>query len=284
MRSVPEKTFEHWCSMHLSYRYRANLQLWWPSSTADIDVAGGPLAVGKRIWLELKSTEWNPAQGGRHDLFVDLPQLRAYGANPVTDYYVFPAPPWTDVLGEPGSLGWLNGLDRTSVAYQSRSGAQWFAHWTFVVPGATLRASLATQIAALAPGVTKKSHRVASIQQGGILWVEPTLNGSEVHWRDFWRSMELCGGGNQPAQFVLPDNALPLRQDAAYTDVVGAVRNFRQSGKSSTDVSRDNLSIWTHRQDGRYVRDSGQSLATGFSWKDEDDRVMVLLGADALNP
>ncbi|MFJ4161174.1 hypothetical protein [Microbacterium testaceum] len=202
----------------------------------------------------------------------------------MTDYYVFPVPPWTDVLGEPGSMRWLNGLDRTSVAYQSRSGEQWFAHWTFVVPGATLRAALATQIAALAPGAKKKRHRVASIQQGGIAWLEPALAGSEMQWRNFWRTMELCGGGNQPAQFVLPDNALASRQDASYTDVVGAIRDFRQSGKASSDIPRDSLNVWTHRANGRYVRGGGQSLATGFSWGDEEDRVMALLGADVLIP
>jgi hypothetical protein len=90
-RSFPEKTLEHWCSLHLSYRYRAKALMWWPASGADMDVITTPQAWGKRLWLELKTTEWKPAPG-RHELSIDLVQLRRYGHQSVPDYYVFPVP------------------------------------------------------------------------------------------------------------------------------------------------------------------------------------------------
>ena len=74
-RSLPEKTFEHWCSIHLSYRYRAKLRMWWPTHGADIQISGPTVLLGKRFWLELKTTEWDN-NAGRHLLQVDLRPAR----------------------------------------------------------------------------------------------------------------------------------------------------------------------------------------------------------------
>jgi hypothetical protein len=277
--------------MHLSYRYRAHLQMWWPSSTADIDVAGGPLAPGKRVWLELKTTEWN-ANKNRHDLYIDLVQLRAYGLNPIPDYYVFPVPPWVDVLGATGSLPWLSGLDRTAIAYQSQSGELWFAEWTMVVPGKVLRRALRAELVALGfPLPQKKPLRLAAIQGGSLAWVSPALKGVQpTRWRDFWFQMEACGDAfDHTAEFLLPVDSLSGSSTASHTELTAAVRRISSGKNRSFDYraySRDNLSAWVADESGTYTRvpTGERELAEGFQWDSESDRVLSLLGAGILDP
>lgn len=71
--SIPEKTLEHWSSLYLTYRYRSQASLWWPTRGEDIDVQMLPMAPGKAVQLELKTT--TPAGTGLHDVNVDLGQL-----------------------------------------------------------------------------------------------------------------------------------------------------------------------------------------------------------------
>lgn len=290
MRSIPEKTFEHWCAMHLSYRYRAHLQMWWPSSTADIDVAGGPLAPGKRVWLELKTTEWN-AKKDRHDLYIDLGQLYAYGLNPIPDYYVFPVPPWVDVLGAGGSLTWLSGLDRTAIAYQSQSGDLWFAEWTFVVSGKVLRRALRAELAGLPTPPKKKTVRLAEINGGALAWVPGTMQGVHlIQWHDFWAQMESCGDAfDRTAEFLLPVGELSGSSTASHTELTSAVRRIRAGQNRSFDYRaypRHELNAWVPNDDGVYTRTTtnGRDLAEGFRWDTESDRVLSLLGAGVLDP
>lgn len=205
-RSLPEKTFEHWCSMHLSYRYKAKMLLWWPSAKADINVADIPASWGKQLWLELKTTEWIEKDQA-HQLQIDLRQLAAYGKQLVPDYYVFPVPDWEGVLGSTASKKWLGSRVLQRLAYQSHSGSQWFADWTYVVPGHALRSMLQADLQALAPGNSPVVRRVATVRHGGLTWrlgrkAAPPL--PMLHWRDFWIHMEKCGDSEWPAQFLLP--------------------------------------------------------------------------------
>lgn len=217
MRSIPEKTLEHWCSIHLSYRYRARLRMWWPTAGEDVDVSGGPLAPGKRFWLELKTTEWNRA-AKRHDLTIDLDQLAAYGSHPVPDFYVFPAPPWSGTLGQAPKPAWAGGLDPSDFAYQTHSGDKWFPNWLYVVPGSSLR-RIVSRLPAKSrskPAVPKSKSknrakpknllRIAEVVGDNLAWLVPPPGPGEcLLWHEFWKKMELCGdSGTFAAQFVLP--------------------------------------------------------------------------------
>lgn len=101
MRSIPEKTLEHWTSIYLSSRF-PNGAMWWPTSGEDVLVELPWLAAsgaGKTIALELKTTE---AAGSNHVLWIDSRQLDRYlnppFGPPLPVYYVFPIPHWSGHL------------------------------------------------------------------------------------------------------------------------------------------------------------------------------------------
>lgn len=207
-RSLPEKTFEHWCSIHLSYRYRAKLRMWWPPDGADIQIAGSTALLGKRFWLELKTTEWDK-RAGRHLLQVDLAQLDKYGRQTVPDYYVFAIPVWTGILGDTPSHPWLRPLDRSALGYQSHSSSKWFAEWTWVVRGSHLRRILSTQITRYRRGQRKSKRATIARTDGTTLTLtRGVADLEEISWRGFWKKMETCGDDQWTAQFVLPRSAV----------------------------------------------------------------------------
>lgn len=205
-RSLPEKTFEHWCSIHLSYRYRAKLRMWWPTHGADIQISGPTVLLGKRFWLELKTTEWDN-NAGRHLLQVDLAQLDKYGRQAVPDYYVFAIPVWTGVLGDTLSAPWLGALDRSDLGYQSHSSTRWFAEWTWVVRGSHLRRILSTQIARYHGGHRKSKQATIARTDGTTLTrARGVADLEELPWRAFWEKMQTCGDDQWTSQFVLPSS------------------------------------------------------------------------------
>jgi len=106
MRSLPEKTYEHWASLYISSRFPRDDQ-WWPSSGEDIAASlrnlmiptGGVLMPAKLILLELKVPEWD-SRSDRHRLTIDRAQLAKYlaGPSPMPVFYVLPDPWWTGIL------------------------------------------------------------------------------------------------------------------------------------------------------------------------------------------
>lgn len=300
-RSLPEKTFEHWCSIHLNYRYRAHLQMWWPAVGADIDAVAIPGAFGKRIWLELKTVEWNPA-GNRHDLSIDLRQLQAYGAGAVPDYYVFPAPPWRGVLGEPLSSRWLAGLQTPLIAYQTRSREKWFADWTWVVPGHILRDRLAAELLAARNRPTGSTLRVAEIRDGALTWLPPGLAGTRpIRWKDFWRRMETCGSSELPAQFVVPrrpfsaatiggpsadggpvDGASPSPVPTPRSALVSRLRSLvKDSSEFAFDIADAEMYSPVPADTYELQTLDGGTLGGGFVW-DDAERALLLMEASTL--
>lgn len=270
VRSIPEKTLEHWCSLHLSYRYRAHLHMWWPASGEDIDVALRPEAFGKRIWLELKTTEWNET-AGTHDLSVDLAQLRAYGAQAVPDYYVFPIPRWEGILGTTASFAWLHPTSRSSLAYQSKSSTKWFASWLNVVPGDQLRHALATDLRALAPNARSFHHVVASTRHGTMTWRTPDLSAMQMRsWSSFWDFMDSCGNDDWDAQFVVPADATQLGSRRQLRELIRALKSEPRG------LDGDSTLVTLTRPDA-------PNNADGFTWG-EEHRSLIALDAQRLLP
>jgi hypothetical protein len=130
--SVPEKTLEHWSSLYLTYRYRAQVSLWWPTRGEDIDVQMLPMTPGKAVQLELKTT--TPAGTGLHDVEVDLGQLWEYSRKPLgrQPFYAFPWPDWDGNLAAVARAQQPR-KEVTELAFR-RSGPQWwFAEWMVVL-------------------------------------------------------------------------------------------------------------------------------------------------------
>ncbi len=282
-RSLPEKTFEHWCSIHLNYRYHSHLQMWWPSSGPDIDAAAIPGAFGKRIWLELKTVEWDVLRS-RHYLSIQANQLDKYAGGAVPDYYVFPVPPWEGILSETTANRWLGTLSAPQLAYQKRSKAKWFAEWTFVVPGHVLRRCLAGEIAV---ALTKKSSdiRIATIDKGTFTWTPPALKGvSPILWKRFWEIMEACGGPDYPAQFILPGggsgSGTPMSGPASPRSQL--VASLASIALDAEPFSVDDLRLYSPDVDDNYkAAFSGGGLGEGFEWENVS-RALVLIEADGL--
>lgn len=283
-RSFPEKTLEHWCSMHLSYRYRAKLLMWWPASDADIEVIKPKGGWGKRFWLELKTTEWKPGRNGRHELSIDLPQLAAYGAQSIPDYYVFPIPPWEGILGEPASLAWLD-KPRERLAYGAQSDEKWFAEWTYVVPGRLLRKRLHAALAALPNGKKKQAHRIATIKKGVLHPDGPALtNKPYVLWRDFWAHQDVCGSQQWPAQYVLQPGTVQVRNPKSVSRAMLAtgLRSLRDGGTKPAFSS--NVDVFSPTQDGdeyQLLTASDFGRYDDFQW-DSGHRSLQLLTEQAI--
>lgn len=86
VRSIPEKTFEHWASMYVAHRFPLG-GLWWPTMGEDIRVEDLGTVPGKALLLEAKVPEQQP--NGSHSITIDIPQLKKYVASPVPVYYTF---------------------------------------------------------------------------------------------------------------------------------------------------------------------------------------------------
>lgn len=130
--SVPEKTLDHWSTLHLNYRYRSQVSMWWPSHGEDIDVRKLPTVPGKAVQLELKTT--TPAGAGLHDVDVDLGQLWEYSRKPLgrQPFYAFPWPNWDGNL-DAAARAHKPRKEVTELAFK-RSGPQWwFAKWMVVL-------------------------------------------------------------------------------------------------------------------------------------------------------
>lgn len=260
--SVPEKTLEHWLSIHLTYRYRAKVSLWWPSSREDISVSNLPLVPGKQFWLEVKTVTWR-ASAGVHSLKVNLWQLAKYGdpaRNPmgVPDYYVFPAPPFDGHMTDPG-LAWLAGRDKSWFGFQSKSGDDWFARWTWVIPGRELRRLLTTELAnwSASGGDKRAQFEIASVAGGGLTWVVPPAKSGLLTWHNFLELMDTCGRRGWGSLMATPSDATPSKtgrsiRQAFLSLKAEDVRN-REIGNGSHPDAKRELTYWRPDQGERYV-------------------------------
>lgn len=283
-RSLPEKTFEHWCALHLNYRYRSHLQMWWPSNGPDIDAVAIPGSYGKRIWLELKTVEWKPKQT-RHELSIDLRQLDAYGRQAVPDYYVFPVPRWQGVLAT--GAPWLGALTAPQLAYQTRSKEKWFAEWTFVVPGHALRRSLASEIRTVLARGKSTILRVAEVKNGAFNWTQSSLGTiTPVLWKEFWEIIDACGSPEYPAQFILPRHIVGVSAggpNVRRSQLVSALKIIA-SGHFPADGARlDGFHLYEQSELDEYraIEANRGGLTDGFVWA-EVDRALVLIEAGGL--
>ncbi len=201
MRSIPEKTLEHWASIYLSNRF-PNGAMWWPTSGEDILAALPHLAAqgpGKTLALELKTTE---AKGAAHTLSIDTRQLDRYLNPPVGPplpvYYVFPLPHWAGQLTS--SSGTVPAAPSSTTAappewWRRRVGSPWFGQWLYVMSAQSLSE-------ALSPGWTaspraklfklNSSHAVGTKPDWKNLFAQ-LPRAAPMDWTSFWMEVTRCG-------------------------------------------------------------------------------------------
>lgn len=182
VRSIPEKTFEHWASMYVANRFPLS-SLWWPTFGEDVRVEDLGTVPGKTLYLEVKVPEQQA--NGSHRTIIDIPQLQRYLTSPVPVFYVFPTPPWR---GDLATSAWLRPERRADLAYR-RAGHRWFGDWTRVCTAAALHRHLNPA------GQTNMT--LAGLPPG--YW----------DWPDFWSEFRDCGSASLPSAFILDDVMVP---------------------------------------------------------------------------
>lgn len=201
VRSIPEKTLEHWTSIYLSNRF-PNGSFWWPAFGEDVLVELPRLAAsgaGETFALELKTTE---AVGTDHLLSIDTLQLDRYVNPPFGPpppvYYVFPVPHWAGPLTSRSGMTPVAPTSTTLAPpawWRRRAGRPWFGDWLYVLS--------AQDVAEALPGTRRSPSRTgerlfrltpADMTGRGPNWrallgwsshVEP------IRWRDFWKTTRL---------------------------------------------------------------------------------------------
>lgn len=232
VRSVPEKTFEHWASMYVAHRFPMG-GLWWPSSGEDIRVEDLGTVPGKAVLLEVKVPEQQP--DGSHLVSIDLAQLAKYLSSPIPVYYLFPVPPWT---GQLAGSAWLGAERRADLAYR-RAAHRWFGDWTVVCTAAALSATLGT----------KPGQKTATMSSLPPHW----------RWRNFWTDFRGCGSPVLPSAFILDDplDAGELTRARLRQRCADLRRLRRQERPAQRDSFVDAL---RHAEHYRYVpREAGPS-------------------------
>lgn len=205
MRSVPEKTLEHWASIYLASRF-PNGAMWWPTSGEDVLVelprlaASGP---GKTLALELKTTE---ATGAGHVLWIDARQLDRYlnppFGPPLPVYYVFPVPHWTGPLTSRSGTTPAAPAAMTAVPpewWRRRVGWPWFGDWLYVMSAQSLSEALPPTWATLSKARARlfalsTSHTVGGMPNWTSLFAR-TPTATPMAWTSFWRAVTRCGPG-----------------------------------------------------------------------------------------
>ncbi len=177
IRSLPEKTLEHWTGLYLASRF-PNANQWWPTLGEDVRLAlrASLTMPGKLVMLEVKVPEWT---GAGHQLSISTEQLQRYLDDQLPMFYVLPVPGWYGSLDpettDPSpAAGW----------WRQRSG-NWFANWTYVLSAADLRDQIPMD----------KANPVLYTVPGGGAGAGPppkALDGA-FPWQLFWWEVWNCG-------------------------------------------------------------------------------------------
>jgi hypothetical protein len=220
--SVPEKTLEHWSSLYLTYRYRSQISLWWPTRGEDIDVQMLPTTPGKAVQLELKTT--TPAGTGLHDVNVNLGQLWEYSHKPLgrQPFYAFPRPDWD------GDLAAVARAQRprkevTELAFRRSGSGWWFVDWMVVLTTGQVADMLRRELNAHGSRARDSKAQLVRFDvknPANDVWgdpVSPAASPEVINWLDFWYELEQCGRDDWPQLILLP-SLLVQRRDSTAED------------------------------------------------------------------
>lgn len=213
VRSVPEKTFEHWISMYIAHRFPSG-GIWWPSFGEDVRVEDLGTLPGKACLLEAKVTE--QLANGTHKATIDLAQLEKYCSSVIPVYYVIPEPQWQHHLD---SSFWIGRERKADLAYR-RTMERWFGEWTFVCLAKDLYSHLSP----------------ANGQATATLHGRPRPSWS---WSDFWKKFSRCGDDQMPA-VMMPSSDLGSSTTRAQirSDLIDLKTKFDRSRRQGSRMEQ----------------------------------------------
>ena len=177
MRSLPEKTLEHWTGLYLASRF-PNGNQWWPTQGEDVRVAlrANLTSPGKLVMLEVKVPEWTDAG---HQLSISTEQLQRYVDNNLPVFYVLPVPRWD------GSLDPATTDPRPAARWWRQRSGNWFGSWTYVLSAADVRDRIpidkANPVLYTVPGSDAGTDELPNALHDAFLW----------QW--FWWEVGKCG-------------------------------------------------------------------------------------------
>ena len=250
--SLPEKTYEHWLSAYVLYRFLTKAAMWWPVNGNDIEIGSIPRRPGKVVNFEVKTASFENANQHTHRVTIELSQLYRYlklepGEQP---FYVFPSPRW---IGDLSVAARAAGINCSDVGY-SRSGSWWFSEWTFVTSAANVAWTLG--VTPLTVPAHRKGRRqlfAVDSRNGVVRWARhvgaqnpPGPTGMR-RWQEFWRWILQCGDQEASQIFIVNERALD-GQEATY-------QNLRVALAATNIEQRPNEMVaYTAMGDGRYER------------------------------
>lgn len=285
--SVPEKTLEHWASLHLTYRYRSKAALWWPVDGEDVDVQALPSRPGKTVKIELKTTI---ALATQHKVQVDIGQLWDYEHRPFAEqpYYAFPWPRWQGDLRAAARAGHVH---ETEIAFSRSGTAWWFAEWMVVLTTAQVAAVLRADLTAW--GRRERGHKVTLARfhhptrhqpRWRTTWGGGVTPGPDVRpWREFWSELEECGRPDWPQLVRVPAAATRGRVRFTRAEILAMLR--AAADLTPRDLANEEwLTVGTDGENGFVaVSTYGSKQRTSpIKSNDLSHRVAVFLDASAL--
>ena len=281
--SVPEKTLEHWASQYLTYRYRSWAGLWWPANGEDIDVQRFPSLPGKAVQIELKTT--TPVGKNKHDVNVDIGQLKDYLTLRAPVFYAFPRPEWN---GELRTAALRAGIAATELAFSRTGPKWWFAEWMIVMTAREVATVLSTQVRAHRG--TKRGNRQRLVQfttrpykPSTAKWGSGGKQPVTYSWRDFWKKLEECGDSDWPQVIRVPKSAAANQTHLSRSQVRTAMISAAKYVESGEKYHEPLVTFESDDSDGFQPATPSDGDEVGILENHEDDhRQIVFLDARAM--
>ncbi|WP_216896595.1 hypothetical protein [Nocardia alni] len=238
--SVPEKTFEHWVSQYILYRFRSKALLWWPAFGADVLTGGLPRRPGKAVSFELKTTTTTGGNPNRHHIDIDLGQLWNYVNHPLglQPFYVFPIPNWSGSLD---TFARRRGMHVTDLAFRRSGSNWWFANWTVAMPARDVAKVLAGPLKRHGSPNLGVRERLLTIdvdpsKRTRIVHWAATPSRPLVQWREFWDRIQECGAIDWPQRIVVAADALPRAKSSLSYQEARAALVWDMGGEQNAEL------------------------------------------------
>lgn len=259
VRSIPEKTLEHWVSFYINYRYRSHSGQWWPTEGEDIAVNGLPSRPGKILQFEVKTSELSGRHQDIHTVRIDRRQLCAYLRRPLglQPYYLFCAPEWAGQF-QVAARG--VGADPYEFAF-SRVGSSplggWFVRWSIVMSARDVNSVLGNQVCGRTPCVCLDAHdRLLrkSYRRSDDSWITQWQTNVDVtrwHLRGFLDHFDRCGGADT-SQIIIAPAAGVAGPTVTRVDLMNALAAYRQANFAPRRVGEAANLQRSHHEAGEF--------------------------------
>lgn len=198
-----------------------------------------PSLPGKAIQIELKTT--TPAGKNKHDVKVDIGQLKDYLKSRAPVFYAFPRPEWK---GELRSAALRAGIAATELAFSRTDPKWWFAEWMIVMTAKEVASVLSTQVAAHKG--TKRGNRQRLVtftvhpnkKPSTAKWRSGGKPPTSYAWRDFWAKLEQCGEPDWPQVVQIQKSAAAGQTHLSRAQVRAAMNSAAGAHPNGSELPR----------------------------------------------